>query len=120
MDVDALAVYPHAHYVGKDPKAGDVLPDGTKKPLVWIKDWDLNWQAIYRYERAVFLPPGRLSRCGSPTTTPPPTRATRTAAETRRRGRQGHGRDGAPVASGIAAPAEDARMVLQEALSAGG
>ncbi len=60
VDVDALAVYPHAHYVGKDLKALAVLPDGTKKPLVWIKDWDLNWQAIYRYERPVFLPAGAV------------------------------------------------------------
>lgn len=56
VDVDALAVYPHAHYIGKDLQALATLPDGTKKPLVWIKDWDLNWQAVYRYERPVFLP----------------------------------------------------------------
>jgi tetratricopeptide (TPR) repeat protein/mono/diheme cytochrome c family protein len=60
MDVDALAVYPHAHYIGKDLQALATLPDGTKKPLVWIKDWDLNWQAVYRYERPVFLPAGTV------------------------------------------------------------
>jgi tetratricopeptide (TPR) repeat protein len=60
VDVDALAVYPHAHYVGKDLQALAKLPDGTKKPLVWIKDWDLNWQAVYRYERPVFLPAGTV------------------------------------------------------------
>jgi Flp pilus assembly protein TadD len=60
LDVDALAVYPHAHYIGKDLQALATLPDGTKKPLVWIKDWDLNWQAIYRYERPVFLPAGAV------------------------------------------------------------
>ena len=60
VDVDALAVYPHAHYVGKDLQALATLPDGTKKPLVWIKDWELNWQAVYRYERPVFLPAGTV------------------------------------------------------------
>lgn len=60
VDVDALAVYPHAHYIGKDLQALATLPDGTKKPLVWIKDWDLNWQAVYRYERPVFLPAGTV------------------------------------------------------------
>src|SRR5215470_13708723 len=60
VDVDALAVYPHAHYVGKDLRALATLPDGTKKSLVWIKDWDLNWQAVYRYERPVFLPAGTV------------------------------------------------------------
>jgi Flp pilus assembly protein TadD len=58
--VDALAVYPHAHYIGKDLQGWAKLPDGTKKPLVWIKDWDLNWQAVYRYERPVFLPAGTV------------------------------------------------------------
>jgi tetratricopeptide (TPR) repeat protein/mono/diheme cytochrome c family protein len=58
VDVDALAVYPHAHYIGKDLQALATLPDGTKKPLIWIKDWDLNWQAVYRYERPIFLPSG--------------------------------------------------------------
>src|SRR5215813_10451828 len=57
-DVDALAVYPHAHYIGKDLQALATLPDGTKKPLIWIKDWDLNWQAVYRYQRPIFLPAG--------------------------------------------------------------
>jgi len=60
VDVDALAVYPHAHYAGKDLQALAALPDGTKKPLVRIKDWDLNWQAVYRYERPVFLPAGTV------------------------------------------------------------
>jgi tetratricopeptide (TPR) repeat protein len=60
VDVDALAVYPHAHYIGKDLQALATLPDGTKKPLVWIKDWDLNWQAVYRYQRPVFLPKGTV------------------------------------------------------------
>jgi tetratricopeptide (TPR) repeat protein len=60
VDVDALAVYPHAHYIGKNLQALATAPDGTKKPLVWIKDWDLNWQAVYRYERPVFLPAGTV------------------------------------------------------------
>ncbi|HEU0177446.1 MAG TPA: hypothetical protein VFV58_24550, partial [Blastocatellia bacterium] len=60
VDVDALAVYPHAHYTGKDLQGWARLPDGTKKPLVWIKDWNLNWQAVYRYERPVFLPAGTM------------------------------------------------------------
>jgi tetratricopeptide (TPR) repeat protein len=60
VDVDALAVYPHAHYVGKDLQGLATLPDGTKKPLILIKDWDLNWQAVYRYERPIFLPAGTV------------------------------------------------------------
>ena len=57
-DVDVLGIYPHAHYIGKDIQAFATLPDGTKKWLIWIKDWDINWQAVYRYRSPVFLPKG--------------------------------------------------------------
>ncbi|HKP12744.1 MAG TPA: tetratricopeptide repeat protein, partial [Blastocatellia bacterium] len=58
LDVDVLGIYPHAHYLGKDIQAFATLPDGTKKWLIWIKDWDINWQAVYRYNNPVFLPKG--------------------------------------------------------------
>jgi len=56
LDVEVLGVYPHAHYLGKDIQGFAVLPDGTKKWLIWIKDWDFNWQAVYRYAQPIFLP----------------------------------------------------------------
>ena len=58
VDVDLLAIYPHAHYLGKDMVALATLPDGTGKTLIHIKHWDLNWQAVYRYAKPVFLPKG--------------------------------------------------------------
>lgn len=58
IDVDLLAIYPHAHYLGKDLQASATLPDGREKELVHIPQWDLNWQAVYRYEKPVFLPKG--------------------------------------------------------------
>ena len=60
MDVDLLEVYPHAHYLGKDIEGAVTLPDGSKKPLIRIRHWDQNWQAVYRYERPVFLPKGAV------------------------------------------------------------
>ncbi|HTG17509.1 MAG TPA: tetratricopeptide repeat protein [Blastocatellia bacterium] len=60
VDVDVLAVYPHAHYLGKDLQGFATLPDGTKKWLIWIKDWDINWQAVYRYSKPIFLPSGTV------------------------------------------------------------
>jgi Tfp pilus assembly protein PilF len=57
-DVDVLTVYPHAHYLAKDMKGVATLPDGTTKWLIWIKDWDFNWQDEYRYAEPVFLPKG--------------------------------------------------------------
>jgi Flp pilus assembly protein TadD len=53
-----MGIYPHAHYLGKDILATAELPDGTQKPLIHIKRWDLNWQAVYRYAEPVSLPTG--------------------------------------------------------------
>jgi tetratricopeptide (TPR) repeat protein len=58
VDVDLLAIYPHAHYLGKDLQAFATLPDGTTKSLIHIARWDLNWQAVYRYAEPMLLPKG--------------------------------------------------------------
>ena len=58
MDVEAIAVFPHAHYLAKDMKVDAHLPDGTVVPLIWIQDWDFNWQGAYRYSSPVKLPKG--------------------------------------------------------------
>lgn len=60
VDGDVLAIYPHAHYLGKLLEAYATLPDGTRKWLIRIPDWDLNWQAVYRYRQRVFLPKGSV------------------------------------------------------------
>lgn len=57
-DVDVLAIYPHAHYVGKLAEAWATLPDGTRRWLIRIPDWDINWQAVYEYKQPVSLPKG--------------------------------------------------------------
>jgi tetratricopeptide (TPR) repeat protein len=44
--------------LGKDIQAQATLPDGTKKTLIHIPQWNLNWQAVYRYAEPVLLPKG--------------------------------------------------------------
>jgi Tfp pilus assembly protein PilF len=58
VEVDLMAIYPHAHYLGKDIQALATLPDGTQKALIHIPHWNLNWQAVYRYAEPVRLPKG--------------------------------------------------------------
>ena len=58
IDVELLAIYPHAHYLGKDVQAFATLPDGTSQTLIHIPHWNLNWQAVYRYTEPVRLPKG--------------------------------------------------------------
>jgi tetratricopeptide (TPR) repeat protein len=60
LDVDVLAVYPHAHYLGKLLEAYATLPDGTRKWLIRIPDWNLNWQATFYYREPLFLPKGSV------------------------------------------------------------
>jgi Flp pilus assembly protein TadD len=60
MDMDALAVYPHAHYLGHLLEGYATLPGGTRQWLIRIPDWDPNWQSVYRYQEPVFLPKGTV------------------------------------------------------------
>src|SRR5262249_42669170 len=117
VDVDALAVYPHAHYIGKDLQGWATVPDGTKKPLVWIKDWDLNWQAVYRYQRPIFLPAGTTismrfiydNSAGNPRNPNRPPK--RVVAGDKATDEMGH-----LWLQVLPRSSEDARIVLQEAL----
>ena len=58
VDVKAYTAVAHAHYLAKEMKATATLPDGTTKPLIWIQDWDFNWQEPYLYKDPVVLPKG--------------------------------------------------------------
>ena len=56
--VEALGVYPHAHYLGKSIEAYATLPDGRKQLLIHIPKWDFHWQDDYRYRQPLHLPAG--------------------------------------------------------------
>jgi Flp pilus assembly protein TadD len=58
VDVDALSVYPHAHYLAREIRADAALPDGTSRSLIWIRNWDFDRQDFYRYAAPVPLPAG--------------------------------------------------------------
>jgi Flp pilus assembly protein TadD/mono/diheme cytochrome c family protein len=60
VGVDLLGVYPHAHYLGKRLEGYAVLPNGEKKWLILIPDWDIDRQSVYRYRSPVFLPKGSV------------------------------------------------------------
>jgi tetratricopeptide (TPR) repeat protein/mono/diheme cytochrome c family protein len=60
MDLKVLAVYPHAHYLGKLMEGYATLPNGKRQWLVRIPDWDLSWQGVYRLKAPLILPRGTL------------------------------------------------------------
>jgi peroxiredoxin len=57
-DVHAYSVLPHGHYLMREIKLWADLPDGTTRRLLWIDDWDLNWQGVYHFAEPVALPRG--------------------------------------------------------------
>lgn len=58
VDVDVHGVQPHAHYRAKDVTGFATLPDGARKGLIHIPDWDFDWQDTYQYARPFMLPKG--------------------------------------------------------------
>jgi hypothetical protein len=58
VDIDVLAILPHAHYLARELRAVATLPDGRQLPLLTIPRWDFNWQGDYSYREPVFLPKG--------------------------------------------------------------
>jgi hypothetical protein len=59
-DVHVIGITPHMHYIGKEMKVVAQVPDGRTIPLIWIKDWDFNWQGQYQYKSPVDLPKGSV------------------------------------------------------------
>ena len=57
-DADLIGITPHAHLLCREMKVDARLPDGSTVPLIWIRDWDFNWQGQYRYAAPVHLPKG--------------------------------------------------------------
>jgi hypothetical protein len=58
VDITVHGIGPHMHQLGREMKVEATLPDGKKQPLIWIKDWDWNWQGSYTYKEAITLPKG--------------------------------------------------------------
>lgn len=57
-DISVFSATAHAHYLARDMKATATLPDGSTKPMIWINDWDFNWQDTYTYKAPFTLPKG--------------------------------------------------------------
>jgi len=58
VDVELLAIQPHAHNLARRMEASATMPDGATRPLIAIADWDFKWQDVYRYVKPLALPKG--------------------------------------------------------------
>ncbi|MCE9606405.1 MAG: ascorbate-dependent monooxygenase [Planctomycetia bacterium] len=60
VDVNVLGLGPHMHLLGRQMKVTAATPAGETVPLIWIKDWDFNWQGSYGYAKPIRLPKGSV------------------------------------------------------------
>ncbi|CAN5751117.1 hypothetical protein BH23PLA1_BH23PLA1_05150 [soil metagenome] len=60
VDLEALAVSPHMHLLGRDIRMSVTYPSGQAIDLVSIPDWDPSWQSMYHFEEPIPLPAGSV------------------------------------------------------------
>lgn len=58
VDVEAVQIGGHAHYICREMELHATLPDGKKLDLLTIDDWDLDWQDQYQFKQPIPLPAG--------------------------------------------------------------
>ncbi len=58
VDVLALSIYPHAHYLANEMNVVARMPNGRTDTLLRIPNWNFNWQDEYTYAQPVALPRG--------------------------------------------------------------
>ncbi len=56
LDSKAVHVFPHMHLLGRDIKVEVERPLQPKESMIWIDNWDFNWQGPYTYTTPVSLP----------------------------------------------------------------
>lgn len=57
-DLTLQAVFPHAHLVCKEIQVSATLPDGKDLPIIWIRNWDWDWQDEYQFAHPLHVPKG--------------------------------------------------------------
>jgi hypothetical protein len=55
--INAVGIIPHAHLLCHQMRGWAILPDGRKRWLLNLRDWDFNWQDQYQYAQPIRLPP---------------------------------------------------------------
>jgi hypothetical protein len=58
IDLEAVAVSPHMHQLGRDIRMSLTRPDGRTVDLISIPDWDPAWQSMYHFQDRIPLPRG--------------------------------------------------------------
>ena len=60
---DPMTIYtvtPHMHLLGRSMKAEVQFPNGQLKPLIYIPNWDFDWQNTYVLKQPMHVPKGSV------------------------------------------------------------
>lgn len=57
-NIKLVGVTPHMHLLGKSMKIEATLPDGSKRCIVNVDQWDFKWQGSYTYKELMPIPGG--------------------------------------------------------------
>lgn len=57
-NVTLISLAPHMHLLGKEMRVTAELPGGERRALIWVRDWDFNWQDTYALAEPIELPQG--------------------------------------------------------------
>jgi hypothetical protein len=49
-------IFPHMHLIGREIKVDAVMPGNRTVPLMYINNWDFNWQGPYTYKEPIAAP----------------------------------------------------------------
>jgi hypothetical protein len=58
VEMEVLALFPHMHLLGRDFRITAFPPSADPFSLIWINDWDFNWQSLYQCNPPVRLAAG--------------------------------------------------------------
>jgi len=57
-DVELFTLLPHMHVRGKDMKYDVIYPDGKRETVLFVPNYNFNWQTLYKLEKPLVLPKG--------------------------------------------------------------
>lgn len=57
-DVELFTFLPHMHVRGKDMKYEAIYPDGRRETVLFVPNYDFNWQTLYKLDKPLALPKG--------------------------------------------------------------
>lgn len=57
-DMLITSLTPHMHYRGKDMRIEATFPDGRRETLLFVPQYNFNWQITYRAAKPILLPKG--------------------------------------------------------------